>query len=176
MTLTLFQGDATTKPGLSHPPDFGVSNGAGATGAARQILDRPPAGTCRHIHVDRRARLCRTILPPLYPLRSIHRLQGRGGGRLIVLHAFQLLGPTVPYPDTSAVRSRRPAASAFASESHLRSPGGISGPAGQPARPTRASSRGSPVPMHRLARGQPSPSICWRNSERPVAARRESPF
>ena len=29
---------------------------------------------------------------------------------------------------------------------------------------------------HRIARGQPSPSICWRNPERPVAARRETPF
>ena len=28
----------------------------------------------------------------------------------------------------------------------------------------------------RFAHGQPSPSICWRNPERPVAARRESPF
>jgi hypothetical protein len=46
----------------------------------------------------------------------------------------------------------------------------------QPARPTRAFSRGSPVSMHRLARGQPSPSICSRNPERPIAARRESPF
>jgi hypothetical protein len=113
---------------------------------------------------------------PVHPLRSTRRSQGRGGSRLIALHAFQLLGPTVPYPDNSAIRSRRPAASAFASESHLRSPGGISGPAGQPARPTRASSRGSPVLMHRLARGQPSPSICSRNPERPIAARRESPF
>ena len=135
-----------------------------------------PARTCRHIYADRRARLRRTILPPLYPLRSIRRSQGRGVSRQIALHTCQLLGPTVPYPETSAIRSRRPAVSAFASESHLRSPGGISGPAGQPARPTRASSRGSRVPMHRLARGQPSPSICWRIPERPVAARRETPF
>ncbi len=141
-----------------------------------RFRDRPPAGTCRNIHVDRRARLCRTVLPPVHPLRSIRRFQGRGVGRQIVLHAFQLLGPTVPYPDTSAIRSRRPAASAFASESHLRSPGGISGPAGQPDGGTLASSRGSPVLMLRLARGQPSPSICWRNPERPIAARRESPF
>ena len=38
------------------------------------------------------------------------------------------------------------------------------------------SSRGSRVSMHRSARGQPSPSICSRNPERPVAARRETPF
>ena len=135
-----------------------------------------PAGTRRNIYADRRARLRQTVLVPVHPLRSIRRSQGRGVSRLIVLHAFQLLGPTVPYPCMSAVRSRRPAASAFASESHLRSPGGISGPAGQPARPTRVSSRGSPVLMHMLARGQPSPSICSRIPERPVAARRETPF
>ena len=137
---------------------------------------RSPAGTRRNIYADRRARLRRTVLVPVHPLRSTRRSQGRGGSRPIALHAFQLLGPTVPYPDNSAIRSRRPAASAFASESHLRSPGGISGPAGQPARPTRASSRGSPVLMYRLALGQPSPSICSRNPERPIAARRQSPF
>ena len=100
----------------------------------------------------------------------------RGVSRLIVLHAFQLLGPTVPYPDNSAIRSRRPAVSAFASESHLRSPGGISGPAGQPDGGTRALSRRSRVLMHNVSRGQPSPSICWRIPERQVAARRETPF
>jgi hypothetical protein len=138
--------------------------------------DRSPAGTRRNIHADHRARLRQTVLSPLHPLRSTRRSQGRGGSRPIVRHACQLLGPTGPYPDNSAIRSRRPAASAFASESHLRSPGGMSGPAGQPARPTRDSSRESPVSMHRLARGQPSPSICSRIRERPVAARRESPF
>ena len=129
-----------------------------------------PAGTRRNIYADRRARLRQTVLSPLHPLRSTRRSQGRGVSRLIVLHAFQLLRPTVPYPDDIAIRSRRPAASAFASESHLRSPGGISGPAGQPARPTRASSRGSPVLMYRLARGQPSPSICSRNPLRSCRA------
>jgi hypothetical protein len=63
---------------------------------------------------------------------------------------------TVPYPDTSAVRSRRPVASEFASESHLRSPGGISGPAGHPARGTRASSRGSRVSMLILHAASPA--------------------
>ena len=91
---------------------------------------RSPAGTCWNIYADRRTRLRQTILSPLHPLRSTRRSQGRGVSRPIVLHAFQLLGPTVPYPCMSAVRSRRPAVSAFASESHLRSPGGISGPAG----------------------------------------------
>ncbi len=104
-------------------------------GAARSVRDRSPAGTCRHTRADRRARLRRTVLPPpLHPLRSIRRSQGGGPGlgRPIALHTCQLLRPTVPWPDTSAVRSRRTAASAFASESHLRSPGGISGP-GLPA-------------------------------------------
>ncbi len=137
---------------------------------------RCPARTCRNIYADRRARLCQTVLVPVHPLRSTRRSQGRGVSHPIVLHTCQLLKPTVPYPDNSAIRSCRPAASAFASESHLRSPGGISGPAGQPARPTRASSRGSPVLMYMLARGQPSQSICSRNPERPIAARRESPF
>ena len=31
------QGDATTKPGLSHPPHLGVFNGGGAPGAARLL-------------------------------------------------------------------------------------------------------------------------------------------
>ena len=152
------------------------SMGEGPPAPLGRFRDRPPAGTCRHVHADRRARLRRTILPPVHPLRSIRRSQGRGVGHQIALHTCQLLGPTVPYPDTSAIRSRRPAVSVFASESHLRSPGGISGPAGHPARPTLASSRGSPVPMHRLARGQPSPSICSRNPERQVAARLQTPF
>jgi hypothetical protein len=170
------------KPGVSHPPRLSrghrrrapPSDGLVEGRRAREHLGhefpragpqtplgcfrgRSPAGTCQNIYDDRRARLCQTILVPVHPLRSIRRSQGRGVSRLIVLHALQLLGPTVPYSDNSAIRSRRLAASAFASESHLRSPGGITGPAGQPARPTRASSRGSPVLMHRLARGQPSP-------------------
>ena len=136
----------------------------------------PPAGTCFHIYATTVARFGCAILEPVHPLCSIRRFRRCGVGRSIALHACQLLKPTVAYPCMSAVTSRRPAVSAFASESHLRSPGGISGPAGQPARPTRASSRGSPVLMHRLARGQPSPSICSRNPELPVAARRESPF
>ncbi len=70
--------------------------------------DRPPAGTCRNTHADRRARLRRTELPPLYPLRSIRRSQGRGVGHQIAIHTCQLLGPTVPYPDTSAIRSSPP--------------------------------------------------------------------
>ena len=137
---------------------------------------RPPAETCRNTHADRRARLRRTVLPPVHPLRSIRRSQGRGVSRQIALHTCQLLGPTVPCPETSAIRSRRrPAASEFASESHLRSPGGISGPAGQPDGGTRALSRRSRVLMHNVSRGQPSPSICWRIPERQVAARRETP-
>ena len=96
------------------------------------VRDRPPAVTCLHTHADRRARLRQTMLLPVDPLRSIRRSQGRGVSRSIALHTCQLLGPTVPYPDTSAIRSRRPAVPAFASESHLRSPGGISGPAGHP--------------------------------------------
>ncbi len=136
----------------------------------------PQGPVCIPTLIVARGCVCQTVLPPLHPVRSIRRPQGRGASRPIALHTCQLLGPTVPYQNSSAVRSRRPAASACASESHLLSPGGISGPAGHPARPTLASSRGSPVSMHRLARGQPSPSICWRNSERPVAARRESPF
>jgi hypothetical protein len=46
-----------------------------------------------------------------------------------------------------------------------------------PVRPANtASSRRSRVLMRSIARSQPSPSICWRNPERPVAVRRESPF
>jgi hypothetical protein len=136
----------------------------------------PPAGTCCHSYAATFARFGRAILGPMHPLRSIRRFHRCGVSRSIALHTCQVLKPTVPYPCMSAVRSRRPAVSAFASESHLRSPGGISGPAGQPARPTRASSRESRVPMHKFARDQPSPSICSRNPELPVAARRESPF
>ena len=164
------------KPGVSHPPRPGISNGEGPPAPRGCFRGRSPARTCRKIYADRRTRLRQTMLLPLHPLPSIRRSQGRGVSRPIALHTCQLLGPTVPYPDINSVRSRRPAASAFASESHLRSPGGISGPAGHPARGTRASSRGSRVLMHRLARGQPSPSICSRNPERPIAARRESPF
>jgi hypothetical protein len=110
------------------------------------------------------------------PTCSIRRFHRCGVSRPIALHGCQLLKPMFPCPDISAVRSRRPAVSAFASESHLRSPGGISGPAAHPAGPTRASWRGSRVSMHRFARDHPSPSICSRNPELPVAARRESPF
>jgi hypothetical protein len=141
-----------------------------------RFRDRPPAATCRNTRADRRARLCRTILLPVHPLRSIRRFQGRGVSRPIALRSCQLLGPTVPCPETSAIRSRRPVASEFASEPHLRSPGGISGPAGHPARGTRALPRRSRVLMHSFARGQPGPSICWRIPERQVAARLESPF
>ena len=100
-------------------------------------------GTCRHAHADRFARLRQAYLLPVHPFCSIRRSQGRGVSRQIALHTCQLPKPTVPYPETSAIRSRRPAASAFASESRLRSPGGISGRAGHPARGTLASSRGS---------------------------------
>ena len=156
-------------------PRTRVSNG-GPPALLGCFRGRSPARTCRNIHADRRARLRRTVLPPVHPLRSIRRFQGRGVSRQIALHAFQLLGPTVPYPCMSAVRSRRPAVSAFASESHLRSPGGISGPAGHSARETRGLSRGSPVSIYNVSRGQPSLSICRRNPERQVAARLESPF
>ena len=155
---------------------WAFSMGEGPPAPLGRFRDRPPAETCRHIYADRRARLRQTMLLPVHPFPCIRRSQGHGLSRPIALHTFQLFDSTVPYPDNSAIRSRRPAASVFASESHLRSPGGISGPAGHPARGTRALSRGSRVSMHRLARGQPSPSICSRNPERPVAARRESPF
>ena len=159
-----------TLPGQEFPMGAGPPTPLGC------LSGRSPAGTCHHTYADRCARLRPTVHLPVHPLRSIRRFQGRGVIRPIALHTWQLFGPTVSCPETSAIRSRRPAAPAFASESHLRSPGGISGPAGHPARPTLASSCGSPVSMHRPARGQPSSSICWRNSERPVAARRESPF
>ncbi len=168
-----------TKPGVS-PRGQAFPMGRGAQTPLGRFRDRPPAGTCRNTHADRRARLRRTMLLPVHPLRSIRRSQGRGVSRQIALHTWQLqtvlLGPTVLCPETSAIRSRRPAASEFASEPHLRSPGGISGPAGHPARGTRASSRGSRILMHIIARGQPSPSICSQTPERPVAARRETPF
>jgi hypothetical protein len=105
--------------------------------------DRSPARTCRPTHTDRCARLHRTILLPVCPFHSIRRSQRRGvAAQSRSLPACQLLGPTASCPGTSAV-SRRPAASEFASESHLGSPGGVPGPAGHPARKTRASSRGS---------------------------------
>ncbi len=137
---------------------------------------RSPVGTCRNIYAATVARFGRAILGLVHPLCSIRRFRRCGVGRPIALHTCQMLKPTVPYPCMSAVRSRRPAVSAFASESHLRSHGGISGSAGHPARPALASSRGSRVSMHRFARSQPSPSICSGNPELPVAARRESPF
>jgi hypothetical protein len=128
------------------------------------------AGTYTHTHADRRARLRQTVLLPVHPLRSIRRSQGRDVSRSIALPACKLPGPTFPYPENSAIRSRRPAVSAPSlSWRNI-------GACRSPRRPTLASSRGSRVSMHRFARGQPSPSICWRNPERPVAARRESPF
>ena len=74
--------------------------------------------------------------------------------RPIALPACKLLGPTVPDQGISTVFSRRPAASELASESQLRSPGGISRPAGHPARGTRAPSRAPRVSIHSVARGQ----------------------
>ena len=140
--------------------------GQGPPAPLGRFRDRPPAGTCRNPHADRRARLRRTILPPLHPLRSIRRFQGRDVSREIALHTCQLLDPTVPCPETSAIRSRRPAASEFASESHLRSPGGIS--RGLPvSRPADHARRGADLecrcigshatsPVRRSARETPS--------------------
>jgi hypothetical protein len=158
-----------TEPGL--PPRL---NGEGPPAPRGSFRGRSPAGTCRPTYADRCARLRQKMLLPVHPLRSIRRFQGRGVGRQIALHMCQLLDSTVPCPDISAVRSRHPALSGFASESHLRSWRNIG--ACHPARATRASSGGSRVSMHSGARGQPSPSICRRNPERPVAARRELPF
>jgi hypothetical protein len=137
---------------------------------------RSPARTCRHTHELSLRAVASNNTPAGSPISQVRHFQGRGVGRKIALHTCQLLGPTVRNRDNSAVRSRRPAASEFASESHLRAPGGVSGPAGHPARGTRTSSRGSRVSMHNVARGQPIPSSCSRNPERPVAARRETPF
>ncbi len=139
------------------------------------LRGRSPAGTCRNIYADRRARLRQTILVPVHPLRSTRRSEPwcEPPNRAPCVPAARTDGsiprqqrhPLSP-PGCLRIRLRIP----------LRSPGGISGPTGQPARPTRASSRGSPVLMYMLACGQPSRSICCRNAVRPVAARRESPF
>ena len=93
---------------------------------------RSPAGTCFHRYAATVARFGRAILGLVHPFCTIRRSHRCGVSRPIALHTCQMLKPTVPYPCMSAVRSRRPAVSAFASESHLRSPGGISGPAGHP--------------------------------------------
>ncbi len=45
------------------------------------LRGRSPAGTCRSTHADRCARLRQTTLPPVHPLRSIRRSQGRGVSR-----------------------------------------------------------------------------------------------
>ncbi len=112
---------------------------------------------------------------PLHTLRSIRCSQCRGASRPITLHTRQLLDSTAIYPFMSAVlsppgclriRLRIPPSSSLSFKFSC----GISGPADHPARGTRPSSRGSRVSMQRLARSQPSPSICWRNPERPVAA------
>ena len=116
------------------------------------LRGRSPATTCRHTRADCRARLRQTILLPAHPLCSIRRSQDHGVSRPIASPAWQLLGLAVLHPCTSLVRSRHPAASELASESHLRSPGGISGPAGHPDRGTRASSRRSRILMHNIAR------------------------
>jgi hypothetical protein len=80
------------------------------------------------------ARFGRAILGLVHPFCSIRRFRRCGVGRSIALHACQLLKPTVPYPCMSAVTSRRPAVSAFASESHLRSPAEYRGlPVSRPA-------------------------------------------
>ena len=100
------------------------------------LRGRSPATTCRHTRADCRARLRQTILLPAHPLCSIRRSQDHGVSRPIASPAWQLLGLAVLHPCTSLVRSRHPAASELASESHLRSPGGISGPAGHRARGT----------------------------------------
>jgi hypothetical protein len=98
---------------------------------------RSPAGTCCHIYAATFARFGRAILGLVHPFCSIRRFHRCGVSRPIALHTCQMLKPTFPYPCMSTVRSRRPAVSAFASESHLRSPGGISG--------------GLPVPVSRPA-------------------------
>jgi hypothetical protein len=158
------------------PGSYDFDHEEGPPTPLARFCGRSPAGTCWYIYATTVARFGRAVLGLVHPLCSIRRFRRCGVGRPIALHACQLLKPTVPYPCMSAVRSRRPAVSAFASESHLRSHGGISGPADHPHGGIRASSCGSRVSMHRFARSQPSPSICSRNPELPVAARRESPF
>ena len=126
----------------------------------------PPAGTCWHIYAATVARFGRAVLGPVHPFCSIRRFHRCGVSRPIALHACQLLKPMFPYPCMSVVRSRRPAVSAFASESHLRSPGGIS--RGLPvSRPADHARRGADLecrcigshatsPVRRSARETPS--------------------
>ncbi len=52
-----------------------------------------PAGSCLPTHAECRARLRQTVLPPVHPLRSIRRSQGRGVSPQIALHMWQLFGP-----------------------------------------------------------------------------------
>ena len=153
---------------MSHLPETTTEGGPRRRSATSRSVSREdllPAYT-------HRCAVASKILMPVHPFCSIRRSEGRGASPQIPLPASKLLRTTVPYLDISDVRSRRPAASELASESHLRSPCGISGPAGQSARGTRALSRGSRISLKRVARGQPIPSICWRTPERSLAAKR----
>ena len=87
---------------------------------ARSLRGRPPQGPVVILMLIVARGCFKQYLLPVHPLFSFRRSQGRGVSCPIVLPTCQLLGPTVPYPVISAVRSRRPAASEFASESHLR--------------------------------------------------------
>ena len=108
-------------------PSLERSKYTGLQAPLGSLRGRSPATTCRHTRADCRARLRQTILLPTHPLCSIRRSQDHGVSRPIASPAWQLLGLAVLHPCTSLVRSRHPAASELASESHLRSPGGIIG-------------------------------------------------
>jgi hypothetical protein len=80
------------------------------------------------------------------PAGRIRCSPGRGVSPLIALPACKRLGPEVMRRSISAFRSRRPAASELASESYVRPPGQLSGPAGHPFGPRN---KGDHPPTHR---------------------------
>jgi hypothetical protein len=159
----------TRKPGLSHLPFPRDWSPRQPLGCCRV---RSPARACFPTHADRCARLRQTLLLPVHPLCSIRRSQR------------PWCEPPKPaaWPDGSMPKDqRRPLPPPGCLRVRLRIPPSLSWRYIAACRSTRPEGnaprrRGSRVSMHRLARGQPIPSICSRNPERPVAARRESPF
>jgi hypothetical protein len=125
---------------FSRPPVRRESRGLGAALPMARVPGLPRGALPMGLSPD----AARLLPRPLSrrPLRPTHDRSGKPNNAIAIPRSqcpgrrglsqlrsilCQLLGPAVPCPVASAVRSRRPADSKFTSESHLRSPGGYRG-------------------------------------------------
>ncbi len=112
------------KPGLSHPKDFGVSDGEGAPGTARQL---PLPTTLRDLLRYMCCDVCALLLGGSRhhtPAGGIRRFRDAGVSHPDEFGACKLLGPASLYHHGPFARFRRPAASGLASDSYVWLPAG----------------------------------------------------